>query len=277
MRTAVTAIVAAAVACVPCARAADIVADPILTTLTSLGMGETAASWATQAAAMTKEIAQVTAILQEAQVIYSLMDNPIALLEVAPMLLTDGQTSPLGQDITSTLQLAGGLGRLIGTAANLARQVETQNTVFTPGQNGNFNFNMLIMRANQTSAIQAQMQTLMTAMTARLAGLQILQAQINLGGDVNRIATLHARMASETAMAQNQGQQMQSLIGLATLQEQIEKQQYIQKAALDDSQFLAARTAASGGLVNFLPTGSATPTLTAASVSPAVGSFPTAP
>jgi hypothetical protein len=251
--------------------------DPILTALTSMGMSAEAANWATQAAAMTKEIAQVTAILQEAQVIYSLMDNPIALLEVAPMLLTDGQTSPLGQDITSTLQLAGGLGRLVGTAASLAQQVETQNTVFTPGQNGNFNFNMLIMRANQTSAIQAQMQTLMTAMTQRLAGLQILQAQINLGGDINRIATLHARMASETAMAQNQGQQMQSLIGLMQMQAQVEHQQYMQKAALDDNQYLESRVAASGGLVSFYPVGSAAPLATTAAASSSIGSFPTAP
>ena len=250
--------------------------SPIADGLSELGMNKDAVSWALQAQSMTQQIAQLTSILQQAQQLYSMMNNPLALAGAATSLLTGGAQSPLGADVNATLQLASGIGRLVSTASALAQQVEQQNTFFMPAANGSFSINMLIQRANQTSAIQAQIQTLMTQMTNRISGIQTLQTSINAGGDAKTMATYQARMATELAVAQNQGQQLQALIGLANVQKQVEEQQNLQKAALDDNQFLSSRTSAAAGLVSFSPTGVApalaTPSLTASTV----GSFPVA-
>ena len=201
--------------------------------------------WIAQAKSMGDSLTTLNNQLQQAQMISAVMRDPVSLMQMAPGLLTGGSQSPLGENMAGVMQMASGAQRLAGTVSNLAGQIQNQNTFYMPRMNGNFINTLMTLRANQTSAVQAQLQTLMGSQAERLSGLRVLQARINMGGDVNTMASLSARMQSEMAVAQGHDQQIASLIGLSQIQQQVEHQQMMQKGALDDEQFLASRTAAS--------------------------------
>lgn len=255
------------------AHALDAVTAPILETMTQMGIAKDAASWATQAADMSQSIAKATAQLQQLQALYGMMNNPVSLLGVAPQLLTGSAQSPLGTDAGAIVGLASGVGRFAGAASGLAAQVQNTNTLYMPQINGSFIAGLMAQRSNQTSAVQAQLTTLMNGMPARLFGLQQLQGEINAGGDVNRMATLQARMQSEVAIADEQARQAQLLMGLSQVQAQVEQQQLQQKSRMDSDQWAADRAAASGGLIG----GGATAATVSARSSTAIPSFPAAP
>ncbi|MDB5848216.1 MAG: hypothetical protein JWP29_1968 [Rhodoferax sp.] len=231
------------------ARAVDVVTDPGLLAAMAQKIGLDAGSWATQAADMTAQITKTTATLQQISMLYSMMNNPVALVGAASSLLSGGAQSPLGDALSSSAKLASGVGRLANTASSLAGQVQDTNTFYLPPLNGSFLNSVMTMRSNQTSAVQGQLTVLMNGMPDRLFGLQQLQSEINMGGDVNRMASLNARMQSEVAMANEQARQAQILIGLAQIQDQVERQQLQQKARLDSDQWAASRAAASNGLI----------------------------
>jgi hypothetical protein len=233
------------------AHAQMVVSNPVEEVLQQIGIADSTAHWAAQATSMAKDITTLSAQLQQAQMLYNMLNNPVALMEVAPELLTGDSQTPLGQDISATFKLVGAAAHLAGQAGDLATTLETQQTFYMPPITVGFVANMLNQRANQTAMIEAQLQTLLKSMGTRMSGLQLLQSEINMGGSATKVATLQARMQSEMAVAQQQGQQINALLAMATMQKQVEEQQYMQKGALDDAQFLQKRVSLSAGMVNF--------------------------
>lgn len=196
-----------------------------------------------------EEVGQLQQQLSVLQQSYSQITNvansvmhPTNILGMAPGLMAPGMVNPIPQASQVMGMLRGGnLAGLGGMVSSL----RNQNMIYQP-QGTDPNAAWINQGATQTASAQALAQQLMAASQSRTPYIQEMMTDLNGATDIQQVEAIRGRMDAENHILATQQQQAQTLMMLASVQDQA-RQQQVDQMARQSADALFNDTQAMGG------------------------------
>jgi flagellar biosynthesis chaperone FliJ len=160
---------------------------------------------------------------------YSMLTRLANVNQLAPELAQQLRSMPGSGNMGQFFVGSGSIGSLGGGVSGLAQQFLNRNRVYLP-QATDPNAIALNERAQQLAGIQAMAMTNVQSLDARLDGLADLKTSLDSADDLQKVASIQARMQAESNIVQTQQAQAQNLLVMAQMQERAEQQADDQRA-----------------------------------------------